>query len=239
MILGHIGARQGSKGVPRKNFRTICGKPLIDWSLDQLFAHPRVDAVVVSTDDPEIYDHAIAKGALKIGLRPAHLATDTAGKWGVWQHALAAAEALTGPVTAFVDLDCTSPLRLPEDIGAALDLFEDQSPDMVMSCCAARKNPYFNLVEPDATGALHVSKPLPGGVVARQQAPVVYEHAASTYVVAPDYLRRSTSLWGGRVIPYLMPPERCVDIDSPFDFRLVEFLLTEAQTRETQGAYDD
>jgi CMP-N,N'-diacetyllegionaminic acid synthase len=227
VILGHIGARKGSKGVPGKNTRMIAGRPLIDWSLDMLVDHPRVDAVVVSTDDEALYAHAIAKGCLAIGLRPAHLATDTAGKWGVWQHALGAAQAmLPSPVTAFLDLDCTSPLRLAEDIDAALDLFATQSPDMVMSCCEARKNPYFNLVEPDATGALHVSKPLPGGVVARQQAPVVYEHAASTYVVAPDYLRRSASLWGGRVIPYLMPAERCHDIDTPFDFEMVEWLLT-------------
>lgn len=226
MILGHIGARKGSKGVPGKNFRPICGKPLIDWSLDQLFANPRIDAVVVSTDDPAIYDHAVARGALKIGLRPAHLATDSAGKWGVWQHALEAAEALLpAPVTAFVDLDCTSPLREDADIDRALDLFRQERPDMVMSCCEARKNPYFNLVEPDSTGALHVSKPLPGGVVARQQAPVVYEHAASTYVLDPAYLRRAKSLYEGRVIPYLMEPERCVDIDTEFDFRLVEFLL--------------
>ena len=235
MIIGHIGARKGSKGVPGKNFRMICGKPLIDWSLDQLFASARIDAVVVSTDDEAIYDHAIAKGALKIGLRPAHLATDTAGKWGVWQHALEASEAFVGPADAFLDLDCTSPLRVPNDIDAALDLFISQHPDMVMSCCDARKNPYFNLVEPDATGALHVSKPLPGGVVARQQAPVVYEHAASTYVVDPAYIKRSKGLWEGRVIPYLMPPERCVDIDSQFDFTLVEFLLTNAQKDQTHG----
>ena len=167
----------------------------------------------------------MAKGALEIGLRPAHLATDTAGKWGVWQHALEAAEALTGPAAAFLDLDCTSPLRLPSDITDALMLFAEAAPDMVMSCCEARKNPYFNLVEPDPTGALHVSKPLPGGVVARQQAPTVYEHAASTYVVAPAYLKRAQSLYEGRVIPYLMDAERCVDIDSPFDFKLVEFLM--------------
>jgi CMP-N,N'-diacetyllegionaminic acid synthase len=228
MILGHIGARKGSKGVPRKNFRMIHGKPLIDWSLDQLVSHPMVDRVVVSTDDEEIRAHAVARGCLDIGLRPAHLATDTAGKWGVWQHALDASEALIGPVDAFLDLDCTSPLRLPADITAALELYLSEHPDLVMSCCEARKNPYFNLVEPDATGALHVSKPLPGGVVARQQAPVVYEHAASTYVVAPAYLRRSQGLWEGRVIPYLMPPERCVDIDTPFDFKLVEFLMQEA-----------
>ena len=213
----------------------ICGKPLIDWSLDQLFASARVDAVVVSTDDEAIYDHAVAMGALQIGLRPAHLATDTAGKWGVWQHALEASEALVGPATAFLDLDCTSPLREARDIDAALDLFNSEHPDLVMSCCEARKNPYFNLVEPDASGALHVSKPLPGGVVARQQAPVVYEHAASTYVVAPTYLKRSNGLWEGRVIPYLMPPDRCVDIDSPLDFMLVEFLLTNALKDKTHG----
>lgn len=227
MIIGHIGARKGSKGVPGKNTRPICGKPLIDWSLDQLLASPRIDAVVVSTDDEALLAHAIGKGALDIGLRPAHLATDTAGKWGVWQHALGEAEARVGAADAFLDLDCTSPLRQPEDIDRALKLFFAERPDMVMSCCEARKNPYFNLVEPDETGALHVSKPLPGGVVARQQAPTVYEHAASTYVVAPDYLKRASSLFEGRVIPYLMPPERCIDIDSEFDFRVVEFLLKE------------
>lgn len=236
MILGHIGARKGSKGVPRKNFRMICGKPLIDWSLDQLFAHAQVDAVVVSTDDEEIYEHAVAKGALAIGLRPDHLATDGAGKWGVWQHALEASQALLDtPVTAFLDLDCTSPLRLPADITGALALYHAENPDMVMSCCEARKNPYFNLVEADASGALHVSKPLPGGVVARQQAPQVWEHAASTYVVAPEYLKRSNSLWEGRVIPFIMPPERCHDIDNPLDFDIAEFLLSKALKEQSHG----
>ncbi|MEP2533130.1 acylneuraminate cytidylyltransferase family protein [Shimia sp.] len=228
MILGHIGARKGSKGVPGKNFRDLCGKPLIDWSLDQMLEHPQVDAVVVSTDDEAMYAHAVAKGALDIGLRPAHLATDEAPKWGVWQHALEAGQAaLAQNVTAFLDLDCTAPLRLPEDIGGALDLFAAQKPDMVMSVCEARKNPYFNLVEPDETGALHVSKPLPGGVWARQAAPTVYEHAASTYVVDPSYLRRAETIYEGRVIPFEMPPERCVDIDAPLDFKLVEFLMND------------
>ena len=232
MIIGHIGARKGSKGVPGKNFRAICGRPLIDWSLSQLFENARVDVVVVSTDDEEIYAHGLKMGALDIGLRPANLATDTAPKWQVWQHALAATEALTGrAATAFLDLDCTSPLRLPQDIDGALDLFEAQHPDMLMSCCEARKNPYFNLVEPDATGALHVSKPLPGGVWARQDAPVVYEHVGVVYVVDPTYLRSAATIYEGRVIPFVLSSDRCHDIDTPYDLRLVEFLLSE-QIRE-------
>jgi CMP-N-acetylneuraminic acid synthetase len=227
MIIGHIGARAGSKGVPGKNFQMLHGKHLIDWSLDQLLGNDRVDHVIVSSDCPYIYTHTVARGCIDIGLRPAHLATDTAAKWHVWQHALAEVEKQTGPATAFLDLDCTSPLRPDTAIGEALDLFFAEHPDMVMSCSTARKNPYFNLVEPDESGALHVSKPLLGGVVARQLAPTVYEHAASTYVVAPAYLRKAASLFEGRVIPYLMNAEDCIDIDTPFDYKLVEFIMNE------------
>lgn len=225
MIIGHIGARAGSKGVPGKNFRLLHGKPLIDWSLDQLFACDRVDQVVVSTDSPEIYAHAMKRGCLDIGLRPAELATDTAAKWHVWQHALGEVEKQTGPASAFLDLDCTSPLRLPQDIEAGLDLFAAEQPDMVMSCVESRKNPYFNILETDETGALHVSKPLPGGVVARQQAPQVYDHVGLVYVVRPDYLRAAKSLFAGRVIPLVLPVERGLDVDSPFDWDIIEFLM--------------
>ncbi len=228
MILGHIGARKDSRGVPGKNFRPLLGKPLIDWSLDQLLSSPCIDAVVVSTDDEAIYEHIRMHVTLDIGLRPPHLATDTTPKWNVWQHVLEVSEARLGQsVSTFVDLDCTSPLRLPEDIEGALALFLSERPDMVMSVCEARKNPYFNLVEPDETGALHISKPLPGGIWARQVAPKVWEHAASTYVLNPAYLRWAKTIYDGRVIPFEMPPERCIDIDTHLDFRLVEMLLSD------------
>ncbi len=229
MIIGHVGARKDSKGVIGKNFRDMLGKPLIDWSLDQLLAHPDVDHVLVSTDDPRIHRHAVAKGCLDMGLRPAKLATDAAAKWDVWQHAIAKAEELAGMADVFIDLDCTSPLRSVEDINGALRTFLDERPDMVMSCTEARKNPYFNLVEPDQDGYLKVSKPLADDVVARQQAPVVWEHAASTYVLDPSYLKKATGLFQGRVLPYLMPQERCLDIDTDLDFKLVEFLMKERQ----------
>lgn len=227
MILGHIGARKDSKGVVGKNFRIMAGKPLIDWSLDQLFRNKRVDAVVVSTDDPKIYEHSLNRGAIDIGLRPKELATDGASKWNVWQHSLDLAEEKIGPVTAFLDLDCTSPLREDQDIDKAIALFESEKPDMVMSCCYAGKNPYFNLVEFNETGSLRVSKPLPNTIVSRQCAPTVYEHAASTYVLAPAYLRSANFLYDGHVIPYLMPNDRCLDIDTEFDFKLVEYLMKE------------
>jgi CMP-N,N'-diacetyllegionaminic acid synthase len=56
---------------------------------------------------------------------------------------------------------------------------------------------------------------------------VVYEHVGVVYVVAPDYLRRAKTIYEGRVIPYVLPAERCHDIDTPYDMKLVEFLLGE------------
>ena len=210
-----------------KNFRPIAGKPLIDWSLDQLFRNENIDAIVVSTDDPEIYEHSLKRGALDIGLRPAKLATDSASKWNVWQHSLDASEEKLGAVSVFLDLDCTSPLRDDEDIDNALALFNSEAPDMVMSCCNARKNPYFNLVEVGETGSLQVSKPMPENVVARQHAPTVYEHVGVVYVVKPAYLRSASFLYDGQVVPYIIPSERCMDIDTEFDFKIVEFLMKE------------
>ena len=86
MILGHIGARKGSKGLVGKNFRKLLGKPLISWSLDQLIQNKRVDTVVVSTDDPTIYDYSLKQGVLDIGMRSKKLATDNASNWSVWQN---------------------------------------------------------------------------------------------------------------------------------------------------------
>ena len=172
-----------------------------------------------------MYQHSLDKGTLDIGLRPDSLASDVASKWDVWRHSLSSIEEKYGGVDLFVDLDCTSPMRLDQDILDAIDIFYSEKPDMVMSCCNAKKNPYFNLVEPDPDGFLQVSKKGSNGVVARQLAPLVLEHAASTYVIDPSYLKRCSSLYEGRVLPFLMPEERCIDIDSELDFKIVEFLM--------------
>ncbi|MEI8267481.1 MAG: acylneuraminate cytidylyltransferase family protein [Betaproteobacteria bacterium] len=223
-----IGARGGSQGVPGKNIRPLLGKPLIAWSIEQALACPRIRRVVVSTDSPAIAEVARAHGAEVPFMRPAELATSTAGKWEVWQHALQACDAHYAgePVDLFVDLDCTSPLREVDDISRAIAQFE-ASPgvDAVFSVCEARKNPYFNMLETEEDGRLRICKALPKPLVRRQDAPQVLEHVASVYVLSPAYLRRGTGLLSGRTQGYLMAPERSLDIDCEFDFELVEYLM--------------
>lgn len=220
-----IGARGGSKGVAGKNIRPLLGKPLIAWSIEQALACPEIDRVVISTDSPAIAEVARACGAEVPFMRPAELASDTAGKWEVWQHALQACEAHYGEaIDLFVDLDCTSPLRDVEDISRAIAQFRSSDVDAVFSVCEARKNPYFNMLEVD-DGYLRICKALPKPIVRRQDAPRVYEHVASIYVLSPDYLRRGTGLLSGRTHGYDIGTAKSPDIDSEFDFEFVEYLM--------------
>ena len=220
-----IGARGGSKGVVNKNSRMLLGKPLIAWTIEQALGAPQINRVVVSTEDKNIQKIALRHGAEVPFTRPAHLANDAAGKWGVWQHALMECESKYGEQTdIFVDLDCTSPLRDIEDIGKAIDLYLKSNVDAVFSVCQARKNPYFNMVEMK-NGYLEISKKTNMPIVRRQDAPNVFEHAASIYVLDPKFLKNGSGLLSGKAIGYEMDPMKCIDIDSEFDFELVEYLL--------------
>lgn len=220
-----IGARGGSKGVPNKNIRLLLGKPLIVWSIEQALACPEIDLVIVSTDSPLIARIARAAGAEIPFMRPDELATDTAGKWEVWQHALTACEAhYAQPIGLFVDLDCTSPLRDVEDISKAITQFRAGDADAVFTVCNARKNPYFNMLE-EENGILRICKNLSKPIVRRQDAPRVYEHVASIYVLSPDYLRRGNGLLSGRTNGYDLDIAKCPDIDSELDFEFVEYLM--------------
>lgn len=222
-----IGARGGSKGVAGKNFRPLLGKPLIAWSIEQALACPDIKRVVVSTDSEAIAEVSRAAGAHVPFMRPAELANDTAGKWEVWQHALAATDAhfAGDPIDLFVDLDCTSPLRDVDDISKAIAQFRATDKDAVFTVCEARKNPYFNMLEADEGGNLRICKQLPKPIVRRQDAPKVVEHVASIYVLSPDYLRRGTGLLSGRTEGYDIGSAKSLDIDSEFDFELVEYLM--------------
>jgi CMP-N-acetylneuraminic acid synthetase len=224
-----ISARDGSGGLPGKNIRPMLGKPLIAWSIEQALATPEIDRVVVSTDSEGIAAVARAAGAETPFFRPPYLATPEAGKFDVFKHALDACEAHYGEEYEFyLDLDCTNPLRDVSDISACIAQFRrrwQHGVGGVFTICPARKNPYFNLLEPDDSGALKISKRLPGTIVRRQDAPPVYEHVASIYVLAPDYIRRVSHLLEGHTEGYDIGNEKSLDVDSEFDFLLIEYLM--------------
>ncbi|PJI96816.1 N-acylneuraminate cytidylyltransferase/CMP-N,N'-diacetyllegionaminic acid synthase [Acidovorax sp. 69] len=219
-----ICARGGSAGVPGKNIRLLCGKPLIAWTIEQALDSGEADHVFVSTDSEEIAVAARAHGAQVPFMRPAELATATAGKLPVIQHLVEWVEANRGPVTRIIDLDPTSPLRDIADIKACATML-DTDTDVVITGYEADKNPYFNVVEMKSSGYYErVCKP-ESEVVGRQLAPKVYAMNASIYVWHRYTL--TSSLWATpRIRLHVMPRERSIDIDHPIDFDLVELLMT-------------
>ncbi len=220
-----ISARGGSKGLPNKNIKELVGKPLIAWSIEQALKCKLIKKVVVSTDSEKIASIAKAYGAEVPFLRPAKLSNSSSGKWEVWQHALDSIENIYNKnVDLYVDLDCTSPLRDTEDIYNAINQFKSSNKDAVFSICNARKNPYFNMLEID-NGNLVISKTYKEKIIRRQDAPKVFEHVASIYVLSPSYIKESKGLLFGKTGGYLMDQSKSLDIDSEFDFKIVEFLM--------------
>lgn len=218
-----ICARGGSKGLPGKNVRPFAGKPLIAHTIAHALGCAEVDAVYVSTDDEGIADIARAAGAIVPYMRPAELATDTAGKLPVIEHLVAHIESGGELIRHVVDLQPTSPLRESSDITQALGMRPPVA-GLVVSVGEARDNPYFNLVEQGSDGLVHLSKG--NGAARRQDVPAVYALNGSIYVWRRAALAHAAvhGLWSVPVAAYVMPHWKSVDIDTLEDFEYAQWL---------------
>jgi len=221
-----ICARGGSKGVPNKNSKLLLGKPLIAWTIEEAKKCNEINSIIVSTDCENIANIAKDYGAEVPFMRPENLASDNSGKWEVWQHALKECEKIHNKqYDTYIDLDCTCPLKESKDISKAFNLFKEKKVDCVFSICESRKNPYFNMVEYE-DNKLTISKKLDHNVVCRQNAPKVFDHVASIYILDTNYLRNNSGLLSGRAIGYDIGIEKGIDIDNAIDFEIVQYLMS-------------
>ena len=228
--LAVICARGGSKGIKGKNLRQLAGKPLIAHTVEQAKASAMFDAIAVSSDSTEIRDTAIEYGADHGVERPAELASDTAPKVPAIRHCAEAVENATGwTFGTIVDLDATAPLRNIDDIRGVIELLEESGTGNVVSGMLARRSPYFNLVERNADGRVHLSKPPAKSIARRQDAPECFDLNASVFAWTRTALfSENDYVLGDDTLLYVMPEERSIDIDTEMDFKFVEFLMTQS-----------
>lgn len=221
-----IFVRGGSKGLPGKNVRPLCGKPLVAWSIEHALAVPRIARVIVSTDSEEIAQIALKHGAEVPFMRPADLAGDKSPEWLAWRHALEFLRADEGQLPdAMVSVPATAPLREPADIERCLDVFAEGDADIVVTVSEALRSPYFNMVQERGDGSVGLVIPPDGAIARRQDAPVVYDMATVAYVARPEFVLTHDAVFQGRVRAVKVPQERAIDIDTLYDFRLAEFLM--------------
>lgn len=221
-IIALIPARGGSKGVPRKNLHPLRGKPLIAYSIVEASKSDQIDAVFVSTEDGEISRVSEDLGAEVIE-RPAGLAQDETPTLDVVLQALEELETAGRSVRCVVLLQPTSPLREARDIDEAITLFLAEDCESVVSVYKSNHPPQWMLTIED--GYL---KPLFGEAslnLRRQSLPETYTPNGAIFVSTPSALRANRSFYTPKSLPYLMPAERSVDIDTYFDLRVAELAL--------------
>lgn len=224
-FLGIIPARGGSKGLPRKNLASLLGKPLILYTIEAALESKNLDRVIVSTDDVEIKNVALSAKGVEVIDRPASLASDDAPTILAIEHVLAELKNKHAySPDAVVLLQPTSPLRTSGDINSAIELFSAKKPDSVVGVCEASHSPYLSL---------HLSgeflEPLFGWEnfqKRRQDMAKTYLPNGSVYVSSPQVLSGKGTFYTDRTLPYVMPKERSIDIDSESDLRLAEAVLS-------------
>lgn len=218
--LGLITARGGSKGVPRKNLRSLNGRSLIERTITTAREAASLDRVVLSSEDPEIIAAAIALGCEVPFIRPGHLSTDTAKSIDVVRHALAT---LDETFDLIVALQPTSPLRAPEDIDGAVRLCIESGAPACVSVVEAEKPPQWAIT----VGSDHLITPLMPDqylVPRRQELATAYNINGAVFVARCDWIVGKPDFMSMETVAYVMPKERSIDIDSEVDLVAAEAL---------------
>jgi N-acylneuraminate cytidylyltransferase len=216
-----IPARAGSKGIPGKNLVRICGQPLIYWSVRQALAAKRIDSVWVSSDGDEILAAATRAGARPIR-RPADLASDTASSESAWLHALESIEREGHAVDRVVGMQPTSPVREPGDLDGALEQFERERLDSLLSVTEIQD---FFVWEPAGDGTF---RPVNYDYRQRRRRQAIlpqFRENGSFYIFRPEVLRKENNRLGGRIGAFVMAAHKIFQIDSPEDVRLCEAVM--------------
>lgn len=219
-VLAIIPARGGSKGIHRKNICQIAGKPLLAYSIEHAQQTPAISRIIVSTDDPEIADIAKQYGA-EVVWRPEVISNDTASSESALIHVLQHLqqnEDYQPDVVVF--LQATSPIRQPDDIQNALEQFEAEQADSLLSV-----SPIHGFVWRKTGDQISSFSYDYRHRQRRQDAPQDFIENGSIYIFKPEILLEQKNRLGGKISLYVMNPLDSFQVDEPTDLTLIEKLL--------------
>lgn len=236
-ILAIIQARGGSKGIPGKNIKLLCGKPLIAWTIEAAKTAKTVTRVIVSTDDKEIAELSKKYGAEVPFMRPAEFATDGAKSIGLLEHALNwLSENENYKADIVVQLKPTNPLRTAETIDKVVELYK-ASPgiDAVITVVKAPIHPLktwkFNgefvkpFVPENVFGIKEAAK------TPRQKLPEAFGNNSCVHVINPKTILEKHSSVGTKVKGIVLSREESINIDEPIDFEIAELILKKQNSK--------
>lgn len=218
-----IGARGGSKGVPKKNIRLLNGKPLISYTIEAALNSKIFSHVIVSTENEEIAKIAKKYGAEVPFMRPKRLATDKAGMYEVILHGINSLKSLGYEFDFLVNRDCTVPFIRNKDILKTINLLKRKKADAVYGVYKQHHNPYFNMMESNSKGFLEYSKKIGNNVKSRQSAPIVFQ-LNGLFTINVKRLLEYGKWHMPKILPYEIPTETGFMIDTEFEFQIAEMI---------------
>lgn len=225
-MLALIPARGGSKGVPRKNIRIMAGHPLIAYTIAAAKKAKHIDRIIVSTEDEEIAEIARKYGAEVPFMRPEELAGDHAKVIDTMIYTIDRLnETSTAPIRDFILLQPTSPLRTPDDIDKAIELFYDRKADAVGSFI--KTDLHYTRFRKIAEDGMTIDC-FPGTdfLLNRQEKVPLYINNGAIAIYNYEVLKTKYSYNFDKPYAYVLDDERAVDIDTIRDFEYAEWLIT-------------
>jgi N-acylneuraminate cytidylyltransferase len=224
-IYAGIFARGGSKGVKRKNIRTLNERPLISYSIHSALQNKFIDYLFVSTEDKEIAKISESLGANIPFIRPEELASDNAAMWPTYKHAMEFFKERNDLPDILIDLPCTSPMRNDKDINDCLSKIIEDEFDAVITITHAKRHPMFNMITIDDDEFARLMSSPKDDIKRRQDTPSAYDITTVAYAFKTEYILKSNSLFEGKVGAIIVPEDRALDIDSEFDFKIAKLLM--------------
>jgi N-acylneuraminate cytidylyltransferase len=198
-------------------------RPLISWSIEAARRATCIDRIVVSTEDEEIASVAREFGADVPFIRPPELAADDSPGIAPVLHAISQ---LPGYDWVLL-LQPTSPLRTSDDIDGIWKFCQQRGSPSAVSVCEVDKHPYW-MYQQDDLGRIGAFIADRSEVSRRQDLPAVYALNGALFLAKSEWLLEHGGFIGPETLGYVMPPDRSVDIDTPQDWRLVEFLIQQS-----------
>jgi CMP-N-acetylneuraminic acid synthetase len=226
-ILGLTLARGGSKSVIKKNIKPIAGIPLIGYTISEALKSNLLSRYIVSTDDKEIQKVAIQCGADAPFLRPSIYSTDEASSVSAMQHAVKWVEKQDGIKYDYViELMCTNPMKTVEDIDSSIEKLIKTQADSVIAIHQLEDHHPARIKKIVEDKIIDFCVPEIPESRRQDLKPKAYIRSGSIYALKRDYLMQEGKRYGSdNSRPYILPPERAVNIDTELDFMVAELMI--------------